>query len=150
VQSRGVRIGLVVIAAAIAVGLFVVLSGGDDDGETDTTTTTEAETEAGQPAGGGQQAKPDRPKPEVPVIVVKGGEPVGGVQELSFEAGDRIEFRVDADAPAEVHLHGYDVTMDVAPGSPVAFEVPAENEGIFEVELEATAVQIAEIEVTPG
>lgn len=149
-QSRGLRIGLVAAAAAIAVVLFVVLSGGDDDGEAPTTAaTTETEVESGEPGGGGQ-AKPDKPRPEIPVIEVKGGEPVGGVRELSFESGDEIEFSVESDAPAEVHFHGYNVTMDVAPGNPVTFKVPADIEGIFEVELEETAVQIAEIEVTPG
>ena len=142
-QSRGVRIGLVVAAAAIAVALFVVLSGDDDDA-TESGAATTTQTEA-QPADGGQE-----PKPEIPTIEVKGGEPMGGVQELAFSSGDRIRFRVTSDAPAEVHLHGYNVMMDVEPGRPVTFDVPANIEGIFEVELEETAVQIAEVEVSPG
>jgi hypothetical protein len=147
VQSKGVRIGLVVAAAAIAVALFVVLSGDDDD-ETESGAATTTQTEA-QSANGGQEAKPE-PEAEIPMIEVKGGEPVGGVQELAFESGDRIRFRVTSDAPAEVHLHGYNVMMDVEPGKPVTFDVPADIEGIFEVELEETAVQIAEVEVSPG
>jgi hypothetical protein len=147
VQSRGLRIGLVVVAAAVAVVLFVVLSGDDDDA-TESGAATTTQTEA-QPANGGQEAKPE-PEAEIPMIEVKGGEPVGGVQELAFESGDRIRFRVTSDAPAEVHLHGYDVMMDVEPGKPVTFDVPADIEGIFEVELEETAVQIAEVEVSPG
>jgi hypothetical protein len=147
VQSRGLRIGLVVVAAAVAVVLFVVLSGDDDD-ETESGAATATQTEA-QPANGGQEANPE-PEAEIPTIEVKGGKPVGGVQELAFESGDRIRFRVTSDAPAEVHLHGYDVMMDVEPGKPVTFDVPADIEGIFEVELEETAVQIAEVEVSPG
>jgi hypothetical protein len=143
VQPRGVRIGLVVAAAAIAVALFVVLSGDDDDA-TESGAATTTQTEA-QPADGGQESKP-----EIPTIEVKGGEPIGGVQELAFNSGDRIRFRVTSDAPAEVHLHGYNVMMDVEPGRPVTFDVPADIEGIFEVELEETAVQIAEVEVSPG
>jgi hypothetical protein len=147
-QSRGLRIGLVVVAAAIAVGLFVVLSNGDDeDSEAQTTVATETGVEDDSDGSGGEKPKPE---PEIPLIEVKDGEPVGGVKELSFESGDEIEFRVEADAPAEVHFHGYNLSMDVAPGNPVTFKVPAEVEGIFEVELEETAVQIAEIEVTPG
>jgi hypothetical protein len=152
-QSRGIRIGLVVLAGAIAVGLFVLLSGGDDDSDAPGEAATQTTQAAGetQPAGGGsEQAKPQKPKPEIPTIEVKGGEPVGGVQELSFEAGGTIEFRVTSDAPAEVHFHGYDVSMDVSPDKPVTFDVPADSEGVFEVELEETAVQIAEVEVTPG
>jgi hypothetical protein len=150
-QSRGLRIGLVVVAAAIAVGLFVVLSGDDDDeSESTPTATTEAEAEQGEPAGGGDQPKPDRPEPEVPVVEVRGGEPVGGVQMLSFKSGDEVRFKVESDIAEHVHVHGYDVIQDIAPGKPITFAFPAEFEGVFEVELEDSHVQIAELEVSPG
>ena len=50
----------------------------------------------------------------------------------------------------EVHLHGYDVAMDVAAGGKVEFDVPATIDGVFEVELEDRVVPLAEITVTPG
>ena len=122
--------------------LFVVLSGGDDDSTTAATTTTTQE----QPGGGGGQAQ----KPEVPTIVVKDGQPAGGVQELTFTAGDDIRFNVQSDTAAEVHFHGYNVMEDVEAGGEVSFDVPADIEGVFEVELEETATQIAEVTVEPG
>ena len=39
--------------------------------------------------------------------------------------------------------------MDVDGRRPVTFDVPADIEGIFEVEIEDTATQIAEITVNP-
>jgi hypothetical protein len=149
-QSRGVRIGLVVVAAAIAVGLFVVLSGGDDDESDGGSPTTVATENGGEAADGGHKPGAQRPKPEVPTIEVKGGEPVGGVQELSFEAGDEVRFRVESDVAEHVHVHGYNVIQDIAPGKPVTFEFPADVEGVFEVELEDSHVQIAELQVRPG
>jgi hypothetical protein len=130
-----------VAAIAVAVVLFIVLSGGDDDSST--TTTAGSTTEAGG-GGGGQPSKP-----EVPTIVVKDGEPVGGVQDLTFNNGDDIRFNVKSDTAAEVHFHGYDVMEDVEAGGEVSFDVPADIEGVFEVELEETATQIAEITVEP-
>jgi hypothetical protein len=139
-------VGVAAIAAAVA--LFIVLSGGDDDSPT-TTTTAATTTEAGGGDGSGGREASKPPKPEVPTIVVKDGEPVGGAQELTFSSGDDIRFNVRSDAAAEVHFHGYDVMEDVEAGGEASFDVPADIEGVFEVELEETATQIAEITVEP-
>jgi hypothetical protein len=140
-------VGVAAIAAAVV--LFIVLSAGDDDEASTTTTTVATTTQAtgGDGNGGGEPSRP--PKPEVPTIVVKGGEPVGGVAELTFNSGDDIRFNVESDAAAEVHFHGYDVSQEVEAGGEVSFDVPADIEGVFEVELEETATQIAEITVEP-
>jgi hypothetical protein len=150
------RTRTVVIAAAgvaVAVALFIVLQGGDDDGDGTPVATTTAPQEpaeqGGAPQGGGGGGeKPEQP--EVATIVVRNGEPVGGVQELEFAMGDRIRFVVESDVAEEVHLHGYDVSMDVSAGGKVSFDVPATIEGVFEVELEHSVVQLAEITVTPS
>jgi hypothetical protein len=88
-------------------------------------------------------------KNAVPTIVVKNGEPVGGVQELEYSAGDQIRFKVDSDVADEIHVHGYDLMKDVPADGSVVFSFPAEIEGIFEVELEGRKEQIAELRVNP-
>jgi len=132
-------VGVAAIAAAVL--LFIVLSGGDDDSPAPTTTAVSGNADG---EGGGEPSRPT-----VPTIVVKDGEPVGGVQDLTFTSGDDIRFDVKSDTAAEVHLHGYDVMEDVEAGGEVSFDVPADIEGVFEVELEETATQIAEITVEP-
>ena len=82
-------------------------------------------------------------------IVVRNGEPVGGVRELEYDAGERVRFEVRSDVADEVHVHGYDLTKDVAAGGTVSFSFPADIEGIFEVELEGLTEQIAELRVNP-
>lgn len=82
-------------------------------------------------------------------IVIENGEPVGGVKEMEFEAGEEIAFRVESDVAEEIHVHGYDLSQNVAAGGSVEFSFPAEIEGIFEVELEELGVQIAELRVEP-
>ncbi len=82
-------------------------------------------------------------------IVVRNGEPVGGVRQLTYSAGDQIEFTVRSDVADEVHVHGYDLMKDVEAGGSVSFSFPAEIEGIFEVELEGAKQQLAEITVNP-
>jgi hypothetical protein len=149
-QTRTLVIG--VAAVAVAVALFVVLQGGDDDGDTvGTAPTTTAVDEQTGGNGGSQGGGNQRPEePEVATIVVRDGQPVGGVQQLEFAKGDDIRFVVESDVAEEVHLHGYDVAKDVSAGGEVSFDVPATIEGVFEVELEHSVVPLAEITVTPG
>ncbi|HET9197415.1 MAG TPA: hypothetical protein VFN92_04080 [Solirubrobacterales bacterium] len=86
---------------------------------------------------------------DVPTIVVRDGEPVGGIQELEFSAGERIRFRVSSDAAEEIHVHGYDYSQNVPAGGTIEFDFPAELEGIYEAELEELGVQIAELRINP-
>lgn len=99
----------------------------------------EAAAEGGSLAGGG----------DVPTIVVRNGEPVGGIQELEFDAGEEIRFRVSSDKAEEIHVHGYDLAKVVPAGGTIEFAFPAELEGIYEVELEKLGVQIAELQINP-
>jgi hypothetical protein len=48
-----------------------------------------------------------------------------------------------------VHVHGYDLFRDVAPGRPARFSFPARVDGVFEIELEDRAEQIISLRVRP-
>jgi len=104
-----------------------------------TTTTTKPSDKPESASMGGK----------VPTVVVREGEPVGGIAELEYDAGDQIRFEVTSDVADEVHVHGYDLSEEVKAGGTVSFDFPAEIEGIFEVELEGRAEQIAELQVNP-
>ena len=82
-------------------------------------------------------------------VRLRGGAPVGEVRTLSYRRGDRIRLRITADAPDEVHVHGFDVEKPVGPGKPARFNIEADIEGRFEVELHGTGTQIATLEVRP-
>jgi hypothetical protein len=86
---------------------------------------------------------------EIPTIVVRDGEPVDGVAELEFSAGEEVRFRVSSDQAEEIHVHGYDISEDVPAGGTVEIAFPAELEGIYEAELEELGVQIAELQINP-
>ncbi|MGH2991323.1 MAG: hypothetical protein ACRDMA_15965 [Solirubrobacterales bacterium] len=144
-QSRTMGAVVAVALIAAAAVLFVVLRDDDGDSGQAATTTTQATTTAET-----EGKKKPKPKPEVTTIVVKGGQPVGGVQELEYTRGDEVRFDVRSDVADEVHVHGYDLFEDVAPGKVATLDFPAEIDGGFEVELEATHTQIAELTVEPG
>jgi len=122
--------------ALVAIG-GLAACGSDDEGTvTGTAATTTAERTITAEAS-------------VPTIVVRSAGPVGGVEELDYTSGDTVRFRVRSDVADHVHVHGYDLMKDVAAGGTVAFAFPADIEGVFEVELEERAVQIAELQVNP-
>jgi hypothetical protein len=121
-----VLLGVVVVAVV----LFAILSGGDDSSSSSTTTD----------AGTGKTA----------VIQIRDGEPIGGIQDLTFTEGGTIRFTVKSDHAWEIHFHGYDIPQDVKAGGSTTFNVPATISGVFEVEIEDTATQIAQITVEPS
>lgn len=154
------------IAAAIAVVAIVILvaGGGSDSGDdsaTNTATPTATVTQAPTITGTGEEtggASADatatataqaEAKPQAVQILVKGGEPVGGITKIKVHQGDRIAFSVKSDVADEVHVHGFDFHKDVEAGRTVSFSFPAKITGVFEVELEDAKVQLASLTVEP-
>lgn len=88
------------------------------------------------------------PEDQATEIVVENGSVEGGVQRLSVGLGETFTLRVRADTSDEVHVHGYDVTQPVTPDRPAEVTLTADIPGIFEVELEDSGLQIAELEVS--
>ena len=136
-DSKIGRVALGIVAVAAAVLLLVLLSSSDDSGD-----SSDAGGRSGAPA-----SKPA--KPPVPTIVVRDGKSVGGVEELEFDSGETVRLTVRSDTPDELHVHGYDVEMELPAGRTVSVQFPATIEGIFEAELHESGEQIAELRVNP-
>ena len=149
-MERGQRIGLLVAAIVVAIVAFLVLSGGDDDEDSTSTPsqtqTQQTDTQAGEPTA---TVPAPKPRPEFENVRVVGGEPAGGVKEITVSKGDAVRLQVRSDTAGEVHVHGYDISKDVESGGSVRFNFPATIEGVFEVELEETHTPIAELRVEP-
>jgi hypothetical protein len=129
---------------------FLLASCGGDDGEsaattTETTTTSETTTTTTTT----ETTRPPSPGPTEIRIVVVDGAPKGGIVREKVEKNDRVVLIVRSDVSDHVHLHGYDIMRDVAPGKPARLPFKATIPGRFEVELEDRGVQIADITVTP-
>jgi hypothetical protein len=149
------RIALLAAVVVIAVVGFVVLKPDDDDETGSSASTATPTTETTSTTGKGDKpAKPQKPEqpPSPPVAKVRIGadaQPVGGVRELEFGKGQQVEFIVDSQVEDHVHVHGYDIMKDVAPGKPVKFSFEGDIDGQFEVELEDRAVEIISLRVVP-
>ena len=138
------------IVIAVAVWLFVA---SDDTADRESETTQAAETTT-EPVDDGQD-KPEKDKepavPAVPEIEIQNGEPVGGVAEIEVTEGDELRVNIATDAADELHLHSYDVYLDIVPGKENELVVEnADIGGVFELESHSTGALIAEISVVPG
>jgi FtsP/CotA-like multicopper oxidase with cupredoxin domain len=135
-MTRNQRIGLIVAAVLVAVIAFVIASpGGDDEGDNAAQTTATTETRTG--TGTETEAETEPPgtqKPEAARIRILGGEVVGGPAEIKVKNGDTVVILVSADAPDDIHLHGYDIEKEAGPGKPARFKFKADVEGAFELE----------------
>ena len=143
---RVVLLALVAFGGLVA-GIALASCGGDGEAtgttETLTTTTTTTETTATT------TTEPEVEKPTVVRIVVVNAAPKGGIVRKSVDKGDRVVIVVKSDVADEVHLHGYDLTIDVSPGRTARIRFRATVPGRFEVELEKRGVQIADLTVEP-
>lgn len=117
-----------------------------------------------EPAGapGAPPAPPSAPAPAAPAaptdpaapagqrveLAYAGGEVAGGVQRVSVPLGSTVTLTVTGDAPDEVHVHGYDEYLDVAPGTEGTVTFQADIPGVFEVELHDSGLLLAQLQVS--
>ena len=147
------RVALIAASLGLLVSLFFALR--DDDEQAAQTTAARATTEA--PPATTEQVTTEAPPATTPQgtatirinYVIVGGRPRGGIARDSIARGRNVVITVTADVTDHVHVHGYDLMADVSPGAPATIRFTADAPGRFEIELEESGVQIAELEVRP-
>jgi FtsP/CotA-like multicopper oxidase with cupredoxin domain len=158
-NPRDPRLLLIAGGVIAAIVLFLVLRPSDDEdaATTDTVaastgtqgeTTTAAETETTSDTTPAATTTVAEPAPTI-AVTVRDGEPVGGLARATVKQGDPVTIVVDADTADEVHVHGYDLKANVAPGTPARVAFSATLAGGFEIELEEAGLHIAELAVQP-
>lgn len=140
------------IVVALTTALIAAGCGGSDDaqsnGSTDSTTVATATPTVTEPTTTTAPTKPKpKPRPTTITIRVVDGLPQGGIARPSVKKNDRVVLIVRSDTADEVHLHGYDISRPVAAGGRARLPFVAKIPGRFEVELEESGVQIAELTV---
>jgi hypothetical protein len=140
-------IGLGALVAVVA--LFFVFR--PDDGGEDTTTASVTGPPTLEPAPTETQPTTMEAGPaSVPLnVTIRGGEPVGGLVRVTATKGDVVVLVVRSDVVDHVHVHGYDLMADVAPGKPARLRFGASLTGRFEIELEDRGKHLAQLTVLP-
>jgi hypothetical protein len=147
------KAALIAAALGLLISLYFALRPNGD--EETTTTTTAAETTPGQQTTteattteATTTTAPAEPQ-VVRVRITVPGDTVPKVKKFSVGRDKQLEIVVDSALADEVHLHGYDLSADVAPGKPATIRFKANAPGRFEIELESRRLPIAELEVRP-
>ncbi len=170
-MGNAAKIGIAVLGVAVLVVLFLVVRPGGGDDEADVTpaaqeteaTTDETETETGageteaetnggetEAAAGEEDEDDGGGSPDVVrTRVVIGPDGPDGVTRIDATEGQRVVLTVRSQVADHVHVHGYDLFADVAPGQPARISFRADLPGRFEIELEDRHQQIAELRVRP-
>jgi heme/copper-type cytochrome/quinol oxidase subunit 2 len=126
-----------VIAGLFVLGWLVGGCGGDDGEEassttaavTTTSTTTATSTSAAATTTAGFAGK-------LIQVRVAGGKVETAERRVTVSRGDRVRVQVESDVADEVHVHGFDLSKQVGPGTPATVEFTANLPGVWEVELE--------------
>jgi plastocyanin len=69
--------------------------------------------------------------------------------EITVTEGDRVVLQITTDSPHEIHLHGYGIEREVAPGEPARLSFEADLTGRFEIEDHETEEELGTLVVRP-
>lgn len=133
-----ILVGLATVAALVL--LFVLVRPGDDDETSPATTARELTISV-------SKSTTTAPSAVSPVWRIDARE--NSIARRSVDQGAQVALFVTADTRDEVHVHGYDLKANVAPGKPASIRFRADVPGRYEIELENAGKQIAELTVEP-
>jgi FtsP/CotA-like multicopper oxidase with cupredoxin domain len=138
-----------VVVMVLAVGCLLGGCGGDNGGGA--AATTVATTAATSTSGGATTTSGASTTAGFSGVLVEAKVTGNNVQtanrRVRVDLGQKVRIQVEADRAEEVHVHGYDLKGDVAPGKPAVIDFTADVPGVFEVELEESSLRLFELQV---
>ena len=91
----------------------------------------------------------DEPTTRAFSLEIRGGSPLGGATIFEAKQGDTITIDISTNEDAEIHLHGYDIEVEVGADETKTMEILADVTGRFLIEEEATESNLAFLEISP-
>jgi hypothetical protein len=132
------------VTAAILVGLFLALAPKKADSPSAPNVPSAAAAGAVAdttplPAEGGTTVE----------IKVHQGRLVAGPAVIKLKQGEQVTLRITADGDDELHVHGYDLLLNLIAGQPAQLSFKADHSGRFEYELHHAHADLGAFEVYP-
>lgn len=142
-MSRSRRLVVGVLAVCCLLGGC----GGGDEGGGTAATTAATSTSSGGATSSTEAASTAGFSGVVVEAKVTGNQVETASRRVRIDLGQKVRVQVEADRADEVHVHGYDLKGDVAPGKPAVIDFTANVPGVFEVELEESGLKLFELQV---
>jgi hypothetical protein len=135
------------VVGLLAVGCLVGGCGGDDGGGGAAATTVATSTSGAATSSSEAASTTAGFSGVLAEAKVTGNNVQTASKRVRVDLGQKVRIQVEADRAEEVHVHGYDLKGDVAPGKPAVIDFTANVPGVFEVELEEAGLKLFELQV---
>jgi len=87
--------------------------------------------------------------PQAFAFTIRGDKKVAGPEVIEVPLNTDVRLVVNADKADELHLHGYDLALDLHPGVPAKLAFTADRSGRFEIELHGSHSVLTVLQVQP-
>jgi hypothetical protein len=142
VPFRPARFGAALLGLALA-STLTGCAGTDSSAAGSGSSSVVPSSSAGTPAAATTTAAPGQ-RIEVRVA---GGAVSGDTGRVPVAAGNQVTLVITSDVADEVHVHGYDRTARLTPGTPAEIAFAADIPGVFEVELHEAGTVLLSLQV---
>lgn len=82
-------------------------------------------------------------------LEVKDGKLVSGPKVVRLKRDDQVKLTVVTDRADELHVHGYNLVLNVAAGKPATLDFTAKRTGRFAIELHKSGTEVTVLEIYP-
>ena len=150
---RPARLSRALVASALVLLLpSAACAGTDASDDAAGTTASGSAAPAGESASATeetpQEARPPAEAGQRIEVAVAGGQVSGDTGRVPVAVGTQVNLVITSDVADEVHVHGYDLTADLAPGTPAEISFAATIPGVFEVELHQAGTALLGLQVS--
>jgi heme/copper-type cytochrome/quinol oxidase subunit 2 len=136
----------------VAVALLVAACGAEPESTTTTTTTTTAaeSTTTTTATGTTEATTTTAPEPVDPYTFEIGieGSTVTGGGRIAVPVGETVTLLITSDIDDQVHIHGYDLFVDLEAGVTAEVSFAADIPGVVEIETHEGALVVATLEAS--
>jgi hypothetical protein len=142
VTARPSRLPRALLALTAAAALSLAGCAGKD--ATESSASSSQNSSSSGPASIGATAAAEGRRIEV---TISGGQVSGDTGRVQLTQGEQVSLVITSDVADEVHVHGYDLEHELAPGTPTTLSFDATVPGVFEVELHEAGTLLLTLQV---
>jgi hypothetical protein len=144
-MSRRTALAVTLLPLALVLSGCAGTEAPDEPGTGDPATTDAAQR---PPETGETTTPPAEPTGTALAVDVAGGRVTGDTGRVAIPLGHPVTVTITSDVPDEAHLHGYDVTADLAAGTPADLSFDATIPGVFELELHDAGTVLLTLQIS--